>query len=276
MSATAVYTLEITGKDIAKLETVRSRIPDATPVNIAFLGNETHQQRITAAQTIRQTGLEPAPILSARRLRSRDDLYGLLDGLQQVAQPERFLFVGGDPEPAGLFFDAQALLSEQFIERYGIRHAGIGAYPEGHPKIATDKLWQALHWKHNFLTQAGCRVELTTQMGFEPAAVFDWLKQLRDQGITATVRIGVPGPADTALLLRYAKQFGIASSAGIFRRYGLSLGKLLNRSLPDRYWDGIQEGLAKHNVGDVRYHLYAFGGLDEGVDWLNNRLAETA
>lgn len=274
MRNTALYTLEITGKDIGRLEKALPSIPANTPVNIAFLGNEVHGQRIRAAGVIRESGLEPVPIVSARRLTSREDLYGLLDGLHETAAPKRFLFVGGDPEPAGPFFDALELLSENFIERYGIRVAGIGAYPEGHPKIPPAKLWEALAWKCRFLHEAGCEVELTTQLGFDTALLEVWLKELRERGIDVPVRIGVPGPADAALLFRYAKQFGVASSAGILKRYGLALGQLLRRSLSDRYWDEVQALLAKNDFGTVAYHLYPFGGLEEGVAWINRRLAE--
>ena len=37
-----LYALEVTGKDIAQIEASRADIPRATPINIAFLGNETH------------------------------------------------------------------------------------------------------------------------------------------------------------------------------------------------------------------------------------------
>jgi hypothetical protein len=44
-----LYALEITAKNIEQIEAAQSEIPAGTPINIAFLGNETHQQRIRAA-----------------------------------------------------------------------------------------------------------------------------------------------------------------------------------------------------------------------------------
>lgn len=48
-----LYALEVTGKAIAQVQTARAAIRLGTPINIAFLGNETHAQRIHAARVIR-------------------------------------------------------------------------------------------------------------------------------------------------------------------------------------------------------------------------------
>lgn len=270
----AAYTLEVTGKDIGEVEAAMSEIPPGTPINIAFLGNEDHAQRINAARVIRRSGFQPVPIISSRRLRSAADLDQLLDALATEAAPSRYLFVGGDPSaPAGPFQDSLALLKSGVVERYGIRNAGIVAYPEGHPKIAPERLWRALEWKHNFLRDAGCEVEITTQLGFDADAVMRWMVQLRDKGIEAPVRIGVPGPADIGRLLRYAKQFGVATSAAIARRYGLALTNLVRRSVADRYWQDLTDNLTGKDLGDIRHHLYPFGGMLEGVRWMNGRLS---
>lgn len=268
-----LYALEITGKDIAKIDAARTSIPSGTPINIAFLGNEDHAQRINAAKVIRSCGFEPVPIISSRRLRSEQDRDSLLNALISEAAPSRFILVGGDPStPSGPFKDSIALLQSNVLQRHAIRHVGIVGYPEGHPKIDTETLWQSLKWKYEFLVSSGCTVEITTQFGFDADAIVKWIERLRDEGITAPVRIGIPGPAKAGKLLRYARQFGVVTSAGIARRYGLSLVNLLQSVGPDRYWDRISAGLNGRNLGPVLYHLYPFGGIDEGTHWINGRL----
>lgn len=97
------YTLEVTGKGIHEVEQARAVIPAGTPINIAFLGNEDHAQRIQAAKVIRACGAEPVPIISSRRLCSEADRDELIGALVAQAAPKRFMFVGGDPAtPAGL------------------------------------------------------------------------------------------------------------------------------------------------------------------------------
>jgi methylenetetrahydrofolate reductase (NADPH) len=276
-SSGGLYALEVTGKDIAQVEASRAEIPLATPINIAFLGNEDHAQRVNAARVIRQCGFEPVPIISSRRLRSEQDRDSLLSALIGEANPTRFILVGGDPAtPAGPYADSLALLKSGIVRRHGIRHVGIVAYPEGHPKIDAAALWRALKWKLAFLEDAGCTVEITTQFGFDAEAIVRWIERLRAEQIDTPVRIGIPGPADVGKLLRYARQFGVVTSAAIAQRYGLSLTNLLQRVGPDRFFDRFASGLNRGNLGPVLYHLYPFGGLDDGVRWMNSRLLAMA
>lgn len=270
----AAYTLEVTGKAIAEIETARAVIAPGTPINIAFLGNEDHDQRVTAARVIRDCGFEPVPIISSRRLLSQQDRDDLIGALIRSARPRRFILVGGDPAmPAGPYRDSMALLESGVLERHSIRHVGIVGYPEGHPRIATPELDRALAWKDDFLHKAGCTVEITTQFGFDADAIIRWIERLRSAGIEAPVRVGVPGPADVGKLLRYARQFGVASSAAIARRYGLSLANLLQRVGPDRFVDRLYEGMAGRDLGVVLFHLYPFGGIADSVRWMNEHLS---
>lgn len=269
------YTLEVTGKGIAEVQSAQAAIPQGTPINIAFLGNEDHAQRINAARTIRECGFEPVPIISSRRLLSEGDRDYLLGALTAEAGPSWFILVGGDPVvPAGPYEDSLALLKSNLLARHAIRRVGLVGYPEGHPKIDTDTLWRCLKWKVGFLQDAGCAVEITTQFGFDADAVLRWIGRLRGEGIDARVRVGVPGPADAGKLLRYARQFGSVPPAAAAQRYGLPMDGPDRRVGPERYWDQLAAGTEGGNLGTVLYHLYPFGGILEGVRWMNSHLQD--
>jgi methylenetetrahydrofolate reductase (NADPH) len=263
------YSLEITGKDIAEISEARAAIAPATPINIAFLGNETHAQRINAAAVIRACGFTPVPIISSRRLKSKDDRDALLTGLARATPIERVILVGGDPSsPAGPYRDSLDLLASNILDDHGIRHVGIVGYPEGHPKIGDAALWDALARKVELLRGAGRTVEITTQYGFDAEAVIAWITRVRALGIDAPIRIGVPGPADVKRLLRFAVQFGVGTSAAIAHKYGFSLVNLLSKVGPERFLARIGKGLAAHDLGAVRLHFYPFGGIAPTVDWI--------
>lgn len=270
-----LYALEVTAKDIEEIERSKAEIIPGTPINIAFLGNEDHAQRIHAARVIRACGFEPVPIISSRRLRSQQDLDGLLGALVGEASPKRFIFVGGDPAtPSGPYIDSISLFKGGVLERHAIRHAGIVAYPEGHPKIDNDTLSEALRWKLAFLKDAGCSVEITTQFGFDADAIVKWIERLRGDGIDAPIRIGVPGPANVRKLLSFAKQFGVVTSTAIVRRYGFSLANLVQRVGPERFFEQLLLGIRDRDLGSVLYHLYPFGGVTEGIRWMNQYAVE--
>ena len=263
----ADYALEITGKGIGEIETARPVIAPDTPVNIAFLGNETHAQRIEVARILRRSGFEPVPIISARRLTSEDDVETLIGGLKAAASPQRFLFVGGDPATAaGPYSDAMTLLESGVLQRHGIARAGIVGYPEGHPKISDTALWQALLAKLAFLRDSGCETEITTQYGFDADAIIGWIARLRDAGIHVPVRIGIPGPARAATLIRFARQFGVALSPE-------PLGDPDAVVTADRFAARLLEGLERRALGNVFFHLYPFGGIAAAIEWLNRVVA---
>jgi methylenetetrahydrofolate reductase (NADPH) len=143
---------------------------------------------------MRTCGFEPVPIISSRRLRSKRDRDDLLDALVAEAAPSRIILVGGDPAvPAGPFEDSLALLRSGLLERHYVRQVGIVGYPEGHPKIDTDTLWRCLKWKFGFLQDAGCSVEITTQYGFDAAAVVQWIERLRREESTRPCALACPG-----------------------------------------------------------------------------------
>lgn len=263
------FSLEITGKDIAQISAARGLIPAGSQIKIAFLGNETHEQRIEAARIIRDCGFEPEPIISSRRLVSVVDADALIGGLRDVAAPQRFMIVGGDPsKPAGPYRDSLELLGSDILERHAVTRIGIAGYPEGHPKISDEKLWAALEWKQEFLGKRGVDFEITTQFGFDPEIIIEWIADLRARGFENLVRIGVPGPTDAGKLLRFGRQFGVRSGAAVLRRYGISLGKLLHPVGPERFMNRLEAAMEDKDLGRIDFHLYSFGGINEGVGWL--------
>src|SRR6267154_392011 len=96
-----------------------------------------------------------------------------------------------------------------------VKSFGFTGYPEGHPDIPDEKLWDALRTKHLTLTELGHGVEIMTQFAFDSAPVLRWLDRVRqDAKIAATVRVGLPGPASVKTLLRFAGRCGVGATAG--------------------------------------------------------------
>jgi methylenetetrahydrofolate reductase (NADPH) len=103
--------------------------------------------------------------------------------------------------------------------------------------------------------------------------VVAWIEQVRSRGITLPIRVGVPGPAGVRRLLTFAGRFGVASSAGIARKYGLSLTNLLSTAGPDRFIRQLSDRLDEHH-GEVRLHFYTFGGLQTTAAWIREFTAK--
>ncbi|MFD8676168.1 methylenetetrahydrofolate reductase [Streptomyces seoulensis] len=261
--------LEMTGKDVPRLEEARDALDGGTRINVTYLAGEDAGMRLAAARAVRGHGFVPVPHLSARRLPSRAELERFLAGLAEADAIENVFVVGGDPaRPEGPYEDALSVIRSGLLQRHGTRHVGICGYPEGHPAIGDDALWSALTGKAAALAEAGLGGEVITQFGFDADAVLSWLEALRARGVHLPVRVGVPGPAGVRRLLGYATRFGVGTGATVARKYGLSLTNLMGTAGPERLLDDLAGGYDPARHGTVKLHFYTFGGLRTTAEWI--------
>src|SRR5882757_5304219 len=128
--------MEMTGKDVAKVENAASVIPPGTRINVTFLENEDLTMRVSAAAAVKRLGFTPVPHISARRLKSQEMLEEFLTALRAIDATENVFSVAGDPSvPLGPYEDSLALIESGVLQQYGVKHVSIGGYPDGHPDI---------------------------------------------------------------------------------------------------------------------------------------------
>lgn len=271
----SAFSLEMTAKDIDALGAAAASIPAGTTVNLTYLGNETTEMRIEAAQAIVGAGFDAVPHISARRLTGEEELRDYLERLAAVGAVERLFIVGGDPtKPVGPFSDAFSVIRTGLLEEFGVKEVGITGYPEGHPDIDEVTLWNALEQKLSALERAGIAASITTQVSFDSTAVANWVQAVRDRGIDVPIRVGAPGPAGVKRLLGFARRLGISANAALLKKYGASVTNLLGRSTPATFIERAAEDFAGHDFGDVRIHFYTFGGLEATAQWAKEYLAD--
>ena len=263
------FSLEMTGKDVPGLEEARETIPQGTKINVTFLGNEDLEMRVAAAKAVRELGFVPVPHISARRLASQAQLEEFLAALQEVGATEHVFAVGGDPAtPEGPYPDSLSVIRSGVLQKYGVREVSIAGYPEGHPDIADDVLWQHLEAKSAALKEAGLDAVILTQFAFDTEPVINWIDQVRAKGIDTQIRVGTPGPAGIKRLLAFARRFGVGANAMIVKKYGFSLTNLMGTAGPDRFVTDLAALLAEDPAsGRVGLHFYTFGGLLATSKW---------
>ena len=79
--------------------------------------------------------------------------------------------------------------------------------------------------------ESGCidyRLYASTE---DPDAFMRWLIEVRQRGIDAPVRIGIPGPTSIKALLKFAARCGVEASASVMSKYGISIANLLGPQL---------------------------------------------
>lgn len=263
------YSLEMTGKDVPGLTEARDSIPAGTKINVTFLGNEDLEMRVAASRAVRDMGFIPVPHISARRLKSQDQLEEFLGRLQEVGATDSVFAVGGDPaEPEGPYPDSLSVIRTGLLQKYGVKEVSIAGYPEGHPDIPTDVLWRHLEDKSAALKEQGLDATILTQFAFDTDPVIAWVKGVRERGIESTIRIGTPGPAGIKRLINFARRFGVGANAMIVKKYGFSLTNLMGTAGPDTFVTDLSALLAQDSTsGEVKLHFYTFGGLKATADW---------
>ncbi len=262
------YSLEITAKDVAALRAAAAGIPPGTSVSVTFLPTEKRDDRVLAAKAVRELGFEPMAHFSARRFGSPDGFHTYLNRLVDEAGVRRCFVISGDLHQAvGPYNDSSRLIATGAFERAGIEVIGVAGHPEGHSVMSDEEAWQVLDYKCSTIAERGMEPLIVTQFGFDAERVLAWLEALRQRGITAPVRIGVPGPAGIKRLLQFAARCGVGASASVMTRYGISITQLLGTAGPDRMLAALAAGLGPQH-GTVRLHFYPFGGLEKTVEWI--------
>lgn len=129
--------------------------------------------------------------------------------------------------------------------------------------------WAVLESKCRSIEDRGMAPLVLTQFAFDADRILRWLETLRARGLDCPVRIGVPGPASVATLMRFAARCGVAASASILSKYGISIGRLLGTAGPDSFIDRLSTGLSADH-GATRLHFYPFGGIVRTVEWIEH------
>lgn len=252
------FSLEATRPGASEIAALADVLPRATPLYLTAVPTQDSRGLIAAAAALRKAGIEPVAHIAARRLASADALKELLAGLRGEADMRRLLLIGGDIDTPGAFADALAVIQKGRLREAGIEEIGIGAYPEGHPRIPAGRLEAALDEKIAAATALGLRVHIISQFSFSPERILTWLKQLRACGIGKPVKIGMAGPTSVPALLRYAKRCGVVASLR-----GLVSGAasaLVGHVGPGRIIETLS---AAGDLGDVTPHYFSFGGTLE-------------
>ncbi|WP_333492222.1 hypothetical protein [Streptomyces camelliae] len=122
------FSLEMTGKDVHRLQEACDSIPRGTRINITFLAGEDLGMRLAAARAVKRLGFVPVPHISARRLPSRAALEEFLSALAADGTAENVFVVGGGPaRPEGPYDDALAVLRTAPCRAARGRNAGLRA-----------------------------------------------------------------------------------------------------------------------------------------------------
>ncbi|MFC3285085.1 hypothetical protein [Litchfieldella rifensis] len=258
------WSLEVTPKTAAYLETIESPPAAGTQVYITHLPGQPYANVIATAAWLKAHGYDPIPHLVARAVPDRQTLTDWLDRLTREAGADAVLLIAGSlATQLGPYADTLALLDDVSLAEHGIRRLAIAGHPEGHPHADEETLDQALVAKLAHAEREELEAWLVTQFLFDAEPLLDWWQRLRHQGIEVPVRVGLPGPANLATLWKYALSCGIGASVAALQHQGSRMFQLARPRPPV---DQVL-ALASHADRHLRLHFYPFGGIDKTLAW---------
>jgi methylenetetrahydrofolate reductase (NADPH) len=264
----AAASIELTPREVLGETALNRWFESGTTVFVSYPASATHHDIVAACAKLRRVGLTPVPHIAARRLASFTQARDFLQRAAAEAGVVSALVIAGDPDrPMGPFAGGIDLLATGLFERSGIAEIVLPGYPEGHPRIDSRTLAEALRAKLALAQVHGLRASLISQFAFEAAPIRAWIARLRPEDIVCPVRIGIAGPASVATLAKYAVRCGIGASLRALARGHTAFARIMVEAGPDRL---ITDLVADEdsNAPIDGLHLFAFGGLRRTAEWL--------
>jgi methylenetetrahydrofolate reductase (NADPH) len=263
------YSIEVTARDASTFDRLVGRLPAGTEVFVANIPNDSLDLLVTACARIRELGFVPIPHVVARNIRDLAELDALMRRLAAEAGVDRVLSLGGDRDkPVGNLNASLQLIESGAYETHGVRHVTIACYPEGHPRIGEQALWQALGAKLGALAERGLEARLVSQFTFDPEPILAMAKRFRGAGISAPLRVGVAGPASRAKLIKYAMRCGVGASLRALTERKSLASSFFGGETPDELLNFVAlaaEGNSALGIAGV--HFFTFGAPESSVDW---------
>lgn len=263
------YSIEVTARDATTFDRLVGRFPAGAEVFVANIPNDSLDLLVIACTRIRRIGFVPVPHIVARNIRDLAELDSLMARLAAEAGVDRVLSLGGDRDkPVGELESSIQLIESGAYEKHGIRHVTIACYPEGHPRIGEQVLWQALDAKLLAVTQRGLDVRMVSQFTFDPDPILAMAKHFRSAGVTAPLRVGVAGPASRAKLIKYAMRCGVGASLRALTERKSLASSFFGGETPDDLLNFVALAAAGDSaLGIEGVHFFTFGAPESSVEW---------
>ena len=240
-----------------------AHVPRGRTVSVTASPAKGIEATVELAVELEGAGLRAIPHLSARMIRDRAHLAGLLDRLEGAGIDRAFV-VGGDADEPGEFLDGLSLLRAMADLGRLPRHVGCPCYPQGHPDIPAEALAQALRDKAPLVTY------LTTQLCFDPKAIARFIAGIRSDGIDNPVVLGIPGVAEIPKLLSISARIGVKDASKFVVRNARFVGQLLRSAgvyRPTSLLRQLEGVISDPAANVVNLHVYTFNNVEATEAW---------
>ena len=242
-------------------------LPDGAEIAITTSPSLGLEATIEWTEKAAAEGYEIVPHIAARYVRDRDQVDEVMGRIADAGVTDVFIPGGDREEPEGEFESAYDLLVAMEELGYDFEEVGITGYPEGHSFIDDETLAESMAKKEPHATY------IVTQLCYDPAAVLEWIEEIRGRGVELPIEVGVPGVMKYQRLLQISRKVGVGDSINFLRKTSGVLGFVKQlvgsrgKYTPDRLVEGLGPYADDPEYGIRGIHVYTFNQVPDTESW---------
>lgn len=238
-------------------------IPGNTSVTVTCSPKFGLERTLALTERLVARGYRVVPHLAARQVTDERELRQIIARLDALNVRDLYVIGGDAPEPVGSYDNAAALLRDLAEIEHNIVNIGVACYPDGHPAISEDVLFDALLEKQPYATY------MVSQLCFDVETLLAWLHDVRARGVSLPLHMGLAAPMNSRKLLDLSMRIGVGSSIRFLsKQHGFLRNLLFGAAYrPQRLLQSIGDQLADEVLNIDRLHLFSFNQVEATVDW---------
>jgi methylenetetrahydrofolate reductase (NADPH) len=259
--------------EIFPTDTVEERLEVLQPgsyVAVTCSPSKGVDETLDMSERLASRGFKVVPHIAAKMVRDKAHLGEIIGRLNDTPIVSIFVPGGDASKPAGIYTKALELLRDMAEFEHRFTEIGIAGHPEGHPAVSNDVLMDELKKKQEFSNY------IVTQMCFDADIIGNWVRDLRDNGVTLPIWLGLPSVSNRASLMTTSLRIGVGNSLRYLKNHGSIAAKLLMKKeyRPDDLLFDLAPYLADPELNIEGHHIYCFNQVAKAEDWRHEFLAE--
>lgn len=227
-------------------------------------------ETLDMSERLASRGFKVVPHIAAKMVRDKAHLGEIIGRLNDTPIVSIFVPGGDVSKPAGVYTKALELLRDMAEFEHRFTEIGVAGHPEGHPAVTNDVLMEELKKKQEVSNY------IVTQMCFDADIIGSWVRELRDNGITLPVWLGLPSVSNRTSLMTTSLRIGVGNSLRYLKNHGSIAAKLLMKKeyRPDDLLFDLAPHLADPELNIAGHHIYCFNQVAKAESWRHEFLAE--
>ena len=214
---------------------------------------------LNMSERVADRGFQVVPHVAAKMVRDKAHLREIMARLDDTPISSIFVPGGDAAKPIGEYSTALELLRDIAEFEHRFTEIGVAAHPEGHPSVSDEVLTAELLKKQEFANY------LVTQMCFDADIIGNWIRRIRDVGVTLPAWLGLPGVSERSTLIKTSLRIGVGDSLRYLKNRGKIAARLLQHKAyrPDDLLINLSPYLPDPTVNIAGHHIYSFNEVEK-------------